>query len=198
MIHLVLMLLAAEPSFTRVEETDGVLVEARPVQGSNVVELRLTTTTTRTPGSLCDAAFGDGKFDPEEPDLVSRKVISESADERVTYDQISPPVVSRRDYAVRAKRLRGDDGSCRMIFEAANEVAPSKPEGWVRITKLRGEWRFEPGPDGRTRVTYLILSDPAGSLPAFLVEGSRRKFALKWMKMILSRGKDAAAAPSPP
>lgn len=184
------LVLQATPEFTKIEEADGVLIESRPVTGSSVVELRLTTTTPKTPGSLCDAAFGDGKFDPEEPDLKSRKIISESADERVTYDQISPPVVSNRDYAARAKRIRTDDDACKVTFEAANEVAPSKPSGWVRITKLRGEWRFERGDDGKTRVTYLVFSDPGGSIPAFMVEGSRRKFALAWMKMILSRGKD--------
>ena len=83
--HLALLLLLAEPTaFTKVEEVEGVLIESRPVAGSSVVELRLTTTTTRTVASLCDAAFGDGKFDPEEPDLKSRKIISESEDERVT------------------------------------------------------------------------------------------------------------------
>ena len=184
------LLLHASPGFTKVEEADGVLIESRPVTGSDLVELRLTTTTMKTPDSLCDAAFGEGKFDPEEPDLKSRKIISESADERVTYDQISPPVVSNRDYAVRAKRIRTSETSCRTTFEAANEVAPSKPSGWVRITKLHGEWKFERREDGKTQVTYLVFSDPAGSIPTFMVEGSRRKFALRWMKMILSRGKE--------
>jgi hypothetical protein len=184
------LLLSAAPDFTKVEETDGVLIESRPVAGSSIVELRVTTTTSKTPGSLCDAAFGDGKFDPEEPDLKSRKILSESENERVTYEQISPPVVANRDYAVRAKRIRTGDDLCVMTFEAANEVAPSKPEGWVRITKLHGEWRFERSADGKTKVTYLIFSDPAGAIPAFMVEGSRRKIAQRWIKMILSRGKE--------
>lgn len=188
-------LLAAAPAeYKKVEETDGVLIEARPVEDSKIVELRLTTTTTKTPGSLCDAVFGDGKFDPEEPDLKSRKIINETADERVTYDQISPPLVANRDYAVKATRIRTDDDACRMTFAAANEFAPPSPDGWVRITKLWGEWKFERGADGKTRVTYVVFSDPAGAIPTFMVEGSRRKFALKWVKMILSRGKEA---PSP-
>jgi len=184
------LMLAAGSDYSKVEETDGILIESRPVAGSNLVELRLTTTTTHTPGSLCDAAFGDGKFDPDEPDLKARKIISESENERVTYDQISPPVVANRDYAVRAKRVRTSDDLCAMTFEAANEVAPSKPDGWVRITRLKGEWRFERGADGKTRVTYVIFSDPAGSIPAFMVEGSRRKSAVRWVKMLLARGKD--------
>lgn len=185
-----LLLMQAAPEFTKVEEAEGVVIEARAVTGSQLVELRLTTTTTKSPNSLCDAAFGDGKFDPTEPDLKSRRVISETADERVTYDQIDPPAVANRDYAARAKRIRMGPDACRVTFEAANEVAPSKPSGWVRITKLRGEWLFQRRPDGRTEVSYLVFTDPGGSIPVFMIEGNRRKFALRWMKMILSRAKD--------
>lgn len=172
------------------EETDGVLVEARPVKGSDLVELRLTARTRFTPDSLCDAAFGDGKFDPAEPDLRARKVIFEAADERVTYDQISPPVVSKRDYAARARRIRSSEDACKVTFEAANELAPPKPPGWVRMTRLHGEWRFERGDDGLTRVTYLVFADPGGSIPNFMVEGTRRKLALRWMKRIVGMGKE--------
>lgn len=188
-LALVSLVLAAGADYSLVEEADGIRIESRPVTGSSIVELRLTTTTTHTPGSLCDAAFGEGKFDPEEPDLKARKILTESADERVTYDQISPPVVANRDYAVRAKRVRTSDELCVMTFAAANELAPPRPDGWVRITKLWGEWRFERA-EGKTKVTYVVFSDPAGSIPAFMVEGSRRKFAVKWLKMIISRGKD--------
>jgi hypothetical protein len=189
----ILATLVLGADFKKVDEIDGVLIESRPVEGSNIVELRLTTRTTKTVQSLCDAAFGDGKFDPQEPDLKSRKVLTETENERVTYDQISPPVVANRDYAVRAKRNKISDGECSMTFAAANELAPKKPDGWVRITKLWGEWHFTRGtePDAKTVVTYTVFSDPAGSIPAFMVEGSRRTFALKWMKMILSRGSDA-------
>lgn len=184
-----LLLLSADGDYKPVDEVDGITVESRPVASSSFVELRLTTTTDKTPASLCDAVFGDGKFDPEEPDLKSRTIIEESADERVTYDQISPAVVANRDYAVRAKRERHADGSCSMTFAAANDKAPPLPSGWVRITKVHGSWTFTPQPDGKTKIVYVIHSDPAGSIPAFFVEGTRRKIAVRWMKLIISRGK---------
>lgn len=186
---LVALALAAPTDWKKVDEVDGITVETRPVEGSSLVELRLTTETPKTVASLCDAAFGDGAFDPEEPDLKARTIVTSAPDERVTYEQINPPLVANRDYAVRARRLRADDGSCRMTFEAANDQAPAKPDGWVRITKLRGEWRFEPTAAGKTRLTYVIFSDPGGSIPAFMVEGSRRKIAVRWVKMIVGRGK---------
>lgn len=186
---IVTLLLAAEPAFEVVEKVDGITIESRPVAGSSVVELRLTTTTTASIDRLCDEAFGKGTLDPEEPNLKARTVVESKPDERVTYDQVSAPVVSDRDYAVRATRQHLPDGSCVMRFEAANDKAPPLPKGFVRITKLKGEYRFEPGAGGQNKMTYLIHSDPGGSVPAFVVEGTRRKLGIKWVKLISSRAR---------
>ena len=184
---LLMTVLSAEPSYEKVEETDGVTVEQRPVAGSKFVELRFTMLSDKTPKSLCAAAFGDGKFDPQEPDLKARAVVSESEDERVTYDEITPPLVSNRDYVVRVRRF-WEGAACQLVFEAVPGVGPAPKDGWVRITKLKGFWRFEPAEAGRTRFTYVVFSDPGGSLPPFLVEGNRRKLGLRWVKMIDARG----------
>lgn len=187
---LIAALLAAEPAYEKVSETDGITIEQRPVAGSKFVELKFTKATDKTPRSLCDAAFGDGKFDAAEPDLKSRAILQESADERVTYEQITPPIVSNRDYVVRARRLT-EGTACRMTFEAANELGPKPPDGWVRVSKLKGHWLFEPLEGGKTRLTYVVFTDPGGSIPPFLVEGNRRKLGVNWVKMIESRGKTA-------
>jgi hypothetical protein len=184
---LLVAVLSAEPAYEKVDEADGITIEQRPVAGSKFVELRFTTTSDKTPKSLCAAVFGDGKFDPEEPDLKARTVVSESEDERVTYDEITPPVVSNRDYVVRVRRA-WEGAACRLTFEAVTDVGPAPKDGWVRITKLKGFWRFEPDEGGKTRFTYVVFSDPGGSLPAFLVEGNRRKLGLRWVKMIEARG----------
>lgn len=193
MISLLLSsILAADAEYEKVTETDGVTIEQRAMPASKFVELRFTTLTDKTPRSLCDAAFGDGKFDPKEPDLKSRTIVQESADERVTYEQITPPIVSNRDYVVRARRLV-EGASCRMTFEAANELGPKSPDGWVRVSKLRGYWLFEPVEGGKTKLTYVVFTDPGGSIPAFLVEGNRKKLGVNWVKMIESRGSKAPA-----
>lgn len=188
MTALLPLLLAAAPGeWTLVDVADAMKVESRSVPDARVVELRVTATVTASPERLCEEAFGTGKYDPTEPDLKSRKVVEETADTRVTYEQISPPLIANRDYAVRAVRERPAEGTCRVTFTAANDLAPPLPSGWVRIEKLRGEWLFEAEAPGKTRLTYSILSDPAGAVPVFLVEGSRRKFALQWVKLIATR-----------
>lgn len=184
----VLVLLAADGEFSKVDEVDGVTIESRKVEGSGFVELRFTTTTTKAPDALCDEAFGTGEFDAEEPNLKSRKVLSQSENERVTYDQITPPIVSNRDYAVRATRIR-EGSACRMTFEAAVDAAPKEVDGWVRVKKLKGFWAFEPLDQQHTRLTYVVFSDPGGALPPFMVEGSRRKLGVTWVKRVIARAR---------
>jgi hypothetical protein len=57
------------------------------------------------------------------------------------------------------------------------------------VKKLKGWWRFEPGDEGHTRLTYVVFSDPGGTLPPFMVEGSRRKLGVTWVKRVISRAK---------
>jgi len=188
MFFSLLMFLTAEPAaWEKVTTTDGVTVEQRPVADSKFVELRFTTTTDKTPELLCAAVFGDGKFDKDEPSLKSREVLSETADTRITHDEIAPPLVNLRDYVVKAHWAM-EGSACRMTFEATDELAPPLAAGWIRVTKVRGYWLFEPV-EGKTRLTYVVFSDPGGAIPPFLAEGSRRSLGVKWVKMIESRGK---------
>jgi hypothetical protein len=184
-----LLLFAAAGDFTHDDDVDGISVESRSVTGSKFVELRFTATTTKTVESLCDAAFGNGKLDANsDAEVKSRKILEESADERVTYDQIQAPVVSDRDYAILAKRIREPNGTCRTTFVTANEKAPKLQDGWVRID-ISGSWRFEPK-DGKTLVTYTIFTDPGGSIPAWMIEGRRKKSGIENMKRLIARGKE--------
>jgi hypothetical protein len=179
-------LLAADPGFTRVDEVDGIVVETRPVAGSKFAELRLTTTTSQTVDALCNAAFANARDTTDDPEVKLRQVLEEKPDERVTYDQVAAPMVSDRDYAVRGQRTHLPGGACQIVFEAANDRAPPLKPGWVRIEQLRGSWRFDPE-DGRTRITYTIYTDPGGSLPAFVIEGSRRRAAVRKVKALLAK-----------
>ena len=184
----VLLLLSAEPSaWEKVTITDGITIEQLAVSDSKFVELRFTTTSEKTPAALCAAVFGDGKFDKDDPDLKSRKVLSETADTRITYDQITPPLVDHRDYVVKA-RWAMEGSACRMTFEATDELAPPPVEGWVRVTRVHGSWLFEPV-EGKTKFTYVVFSDPGGAIPPFIAEGSRRSLGLRWVKMIEARAR---------
>jgi hypothetical protein len=186
------VLLVAEPSaWTVVDQVDGITLSSRDVPGERVVELKAQTHSKHSVDALCSAVFGTSKLDKDEPDVTLRKVISETATERLAYEQSSAPVVADRDYAVRTTKEPFGDKGCRVRFVVDNSKAPPLPQGFVRIERLHGSWTFEPLPDGTTQTTYVVLADPGGSIPVVLVEGPRRKSAVKWMKMVLNRASAA-------
>jgi hypothetical protein len=178
---------APETAWKKVDEQDGTTVESRPIEGSKCAQLRATAVSPASVEQWCKAAFGDGKLDRDDPDLKDRKVLSESENERVTYDHSSPPLVSDRDYVIKAVRTFETNGDCRVTFAAANELAPPLPKNWVRIEQLKGYWDFKKRPDGNTQIEYVIHTDPAGSIPTFMVEGARVKTHFRWMKLMKAR-----------
>lgn len=185
MLAFVVLLVASSDGFTRVGEAQGVLVESRPVAGSAFVELRVTTVVAGDAERLCARAFGTGRVEAGE-NVDSRQVLAESDDERVTYEQIAPPMVSRRDYALRSRRVRPSPGTCRVEFEAANELAPPPRTGQVRIEQLKGFFAFEQLPDGRVKVTHQIHMDPGGQIAPWMAEATRRDLSVASVRRLVS------------
>ncbi len=182
---LVLLWLTAAPEFQLVEETGGVRVESRPVSGSKFVELRFTATSAASVEALCDAAYGDGKLPADERNVRQRKVLSEGPDERVTYDVVSAPIVSDRDYVLRWTRSKSPQ-RCVVRFGLTESRDAPPVDKMVRLSVLRGSWTFE-SIDGQSVVQYVSHSEPGGGLPPFLVEGTRRSTELDAVRRTIAR-----------
>lgn len=172
--------------FDFVEDVGGIRVESREVKDSSFSELRLSTVSPKSVEALCAAAFGDGSIPPGDPYLRERRVLSAASDERVTYDRVTPPLISERDFAMRVRRLR-EGTSCFVRFELANEVAPPPVRGRVRLSRLVGMWRFVRAANGQTEVTYTAHSEPGGDVSAFIAEGPRLRTELDVVRRTLAR-----------
>jgi Polyketide cyclase / dehydrase and lipid transport len=119
------------------------------------------------------------------PYTAECRVLKRDDDSVITYQRISAPMTSDRDYTVRLRwsSKRGDHGmvySCR--WEADNAAGPPKKRGIVRVDLCEGSWLLEPtGPDS-TRATYTLYTDSGGMIPKFIKEtgsqiGIRKIFA---------------------
>jgi hypothetical protein len=183
------MVMLASQEWRQVQKSDGVTVEAREKAGSRFAEHRAIATVALPVEALCAGAFGNGLTDRREPALKSRRVLSETQDERVTFERTGASIVSDREYAVRTRRIRGDGGKCRVVSEIANELAPPASPGVVRLELFDSVWEFEPTPSGDTRITYVVWTDPKTSLPAFLVEPSLRGVAAEWVMLVIERAR---------
>ena len=87
-----LLVLAASPEWKTYDPVDGISIASRDVPGERVVELKLTTKSKLSVEKLCESAAGPKVLDPAEPDITLRRVIRETPEERVTYEQSSSPV----------------------------------------------------------------------------------------------------------
>lgn len=179
-------------AFKEVSRGDYGVLSKRDIKGSPYPEHRVEVTTDVPVSTMCTAVYDMGTSGDTDG-LALHKMLKEETDVRVVYEQLAIPVVANRDYAMTVARWPNlEGGKCRIRFRATNDAAPKLPEGYVRMDKLWGEWRFEPTDDGKTKLTYTMFSDPSGSVPPFLVQGSLVKAVKDSVTKALKRGKQAA------
>ncbi|MEW5740526.1 MAG: START domain-containing protein [Myxococcota bacterium] len=164
-------------AFQELEKSGGLTLQGRAIKDSKFWEYRVVTETALPVAALCEHIYEWGTKGTDHPGVKLHKVLKDTPDDRIVYDQLEQPVVSNRDYALTVRRYRDPDGVCRIRFWVSNDVAPVKPDGFVRMDKLWGSWRFEPLEKGGSRLTYTLFADPGGSIPAFLVHGSQKSAA---------------------
>lgn len=188
---------AADPPAWRPDGvSDGVRVDRRDVPGSSFDELRLSTVSSLSLARLCDAIYPVRLPARLERRFKKQELLRETETDRWTYEQISVPVVSDRDYVIHVKLEQGaPTGHCSVSFETEDD--PSRPpvRGFVRIPVIRGHWDAFPVADGKVSVQYRIFSEPGGGIPAFLTRAGQRGAAVDFMRVILARAN--APAPNP-
>jgi hypothetical protein len=160
--------------FKQVEARGGYTLSQREVKGSPYLENRVEITTRHSTAELCEAIFEWGTREGGGPGVTSHRVLVDGDTRRVVYTQVSQPVVSNRDFALTVAREQLDEGRCRIRFRTTNDQAPPKPDGFVRMEKLWGEWLAEPLEKGGAKLTHTMFSDPGGAVPPFLVHGVQR------------------------
>lgn len=201
--------LAAVPGMARADSSpawradgvyDGVQVERRDVPSSSFDELRLSIVSSSDIQRLCDAIYPARLAAKPEPRFKKQVLLRETPTERWTYEQVSVPVVSDRDYVMHATLEQpASSGHCSIAFQTEDDPAHPPVRGLVRIPAIRGHWDIFPIAPGKVSVQYRIFSEPGGGVPAFLARSGQRSAAIEFMKIILARADlpapEAHAAP---
>lgn len=178
--------LFAEPSWRQDRKVDALDVEWREVKDSAFHEYRITTESALPLGRLCDAVWG--KNAKVAGDFKKRVVIKETDTERWTYEQIGVPLVKDRDCLMHVTLARPvESGRCEVRFETFTDPAYPEDPSFVRVPVVRGHWVLEPKREGYVAVTYVVYSEPGGSVPAIFARGGQRDAAIGFMRTILAR-----------
>lgn len=162
----IVIVLTQAPQWREDRTVDGMKIELRQVAGSRFEEVRVSATSASSLASLCDAVWAKGLSGKKpEGQFKKRVVIRETADERWTYEQVRVPVVADRDYVIYVKRVSdAPSGRCEVSFETQSDSRYPPVADHVRIPAIRGRWMLTPNAAGKVDISYVVYSDPGGSV----------------------------------
>lgn len=161
---------AAEPEtpFELQLEQDDVKVSTRSNPNWPYAELQAIAEINAPPSEVVAAYADIGGYTAWRPHMVVADVIKKEGDTFWYRGVADPPVVSRRDMVMRLKFSSLGEERYGIEFHSEPTAAPEQ-EGVVRVKKSDGSWLFEPLDGGkRTRITYRILTEPGGNVPAWM------------------------------
>jgi hypothetical protein len=166
----------ADEGWKKVTEKDGVLVEARQVEGSRVREVRAVTTIAASPEACYAVVHAFEDYPRTMPYVKESRVLKRDGDAVLwAYSRVEAPLVSARDYSVRVTTTRRPDGEIRMAWVLDDSLGPAPQKGVVRVPVNDGSWTFVPGDGGATtRATYRLLTDPGGSVTTWIADQANK------------------------
>lgn len=171
-------LFADDDGWSVASKSSELTVHERARAGSAIREIKAVGVMGAPPEVIKRVIDDVDEYPRFMPYVIEARVISREGANVVSYQRISPPLVSDRDYTVRVRSETrpGGGGPCYCnSWQAANDLGPAEKSGVSRVKITEGSWLLEPEDEGRkTRVTYRIFSDSGGSLPAAIANVASR------------------------
>ena len=149
----------------------GLTVSTREMKGYDAREVKAVGQVDAPPAKVFEVVTDYEHQVGNMPYIEKMRVFSRTDSEVVFWAQADFPMVSRRDWVLRATLAKDLPGG---VFGTAWEPttvreAPLPADGVVRLKINTGSWTLEPLDGGkRTLATYQLLTDPGGSIPTFI------------------------------
>jgi len=171
-------LVADDEGWTVASKSPELTVYERARKGSALREVKAVGVISAPPEVIKRVIDDVDEYPRFMPYVTEARILSRDAASIVSYQRVSPPLISDRDYTVRVRSETrpGTGGVCFCnSWQVANDLGPAEKSGVSRVKVTEGSWLLEPEDDGRkTRVTYRIFSDSGGSLPAAIANVASR------------------------
>ncbi len=163
-------LFAGEPEGPWKEERsdENMAIYSRMVPGTEIREVKATAIMTGTIKEAVDIIFDRANHPGNMPYIIKSVVLSKDDKCDVSYNIVSPPLASNRDYIVRSCVERLSSHEVKLWWEPATH--PEYPETGknVRVKINKGWYLFSQIEPDKLLVDYYIYTDPGGSLPTFI------------------------------
>ena len=153
------------------KQTGGVAIYSRPHPGSSLKEFKAVgeiDVPTRTVHNVIDDVESYSSFMPYTAEC---RVLERNQDSILTYQRVSPKIVSDRDYTLRVEQKSWpvENGLAYLNeWQPANEHGPAEKPGVYRVKLCNGSWLLEPVGPNKTRATYSVFTDSGIVVPPMM------------------------------
>jgi hypothetical protein len=168
------------------KDQEGIRVYTRTVEGWGMREMRGVATIPARLSSLV-AVIDDVPALPKLNDSVATaEVKNRVSDTRYQiYSTMRVPwPLSNRDALTQREIVQDKTTLTVTITEVATQDATPERKGYVRISRSLQKWTLAPTPEGAVEVEVRTLSDPAGPIPAALVNAASVSIPLKMIQKL--------------
>jgi hypothetical protein len=179
----------AEPllPWVQIAEQDGVRVEQADFASGEPPRFRGTTELEAELYEVLPVILDDSQHTQWMPGcLESRTLRRDGPISRYVYTRSDLPwPLADRDAVLRSRVVMVREGAeFTTPFETAEDASMPPMRGAVRVPLLRGSYRFEALPGGRTRVELEVQMDPGGRIPRFVLPRAGRTHAIDTLRAL--------------
>jgi len=161
---------AEEPGGPWKEERsdENLVIYSRMVPGTDIREVKATAVMPGTIKEAVDIIFDRASHPGTMPYIIKSVVLSKDATCDVSYNIVSPPLASNRDYIVRSCTETASSREVKLWWETATHPDHPETDKNVRVKVNKGWYIFRQIEPDKLLVDYYIYTDPGGSLPTFV------------------------------
>lgn len=153
------------------KDKDGIQVYTRSSSLSDMDEFKGSTQLPFTVDQIVAVIKDVTAYTKWAPSVIHAEHLKTEGAYHYRYTENEAPFpVSNRDSYARFQYVEVANG-VRVDFEAVPDYGPEK-RGKVRVQVATGFWLFENIGDKKTQITYQVLAEPGGSIPAWLTNSA--------------------------
>lgn len=152
------------------KDEDGIRVYTRSVDGWDIEEFKVITVLNVKRYVVYETLVDILSYTEWYPDIIESEILKKvSETEFYCYSKVDVPWPSTdRDGECLMKVAHNSADKTTIINMTTCEKYKPRQDGYVRMTKGKGFWKLT-SKDDKTVVHYQYLSDPGGSLPAWII-----------------------------
>jgi len=153
------------------QNEDGIRIYVRDVPGTDFHAYRAEMTIEARLNTLA-AVLDDVENADEWIHYTEKGILIERIDEQTAVVSLLTdlpwPAGDRDSVTINRLTQDSDTGVVRYTYSARPD-AVSERDGYIRVDTLEGLWELTPTDEGTVEIEYYTLSDPGGSVPAWVI-----------------------------